>query len=512
MAKSGKIEKVLVANRGEIAVRVIRGLKELGIGSVAIYSEADRHSLHVRYADEAYPVGPAPSRDSYLNMDNVLGAVKKSGAHAVHPGYGFLSENPEFVKRCEKEGIIFIGPPAHAMEVMGSKTHAREAMEKAGMPIMPGAKKPIESDKEAEKICKEIGYPVLIKAVAGGGGKGMRIVKEQKKLSKALERARSEASSSFGDDSVYIEKYLKNPHHVEIQIMVDGKGNALHFFERECSVQRRYQKVIEEAPSPTITDKMRKEMGEISAQAAKKIGYRNAGTFEYLVDKDKNFYFLEMNTRLQVEHPVTELTTGVDLLHCQICVARGEKLPFKQEDIKQTGSSIECRIYAEDPAKNFMPSPGIITGLRVPGGPGVRLDTGIYNGYEVSMFYDPLIAKLVVWGINRDESIKRMSRALEELQIKGIKTNTSFLRRVILSKPFSSGKYDTGILADDSYKTADESDNHKELAMITAAVAAFRRDEKRASSVNLNGAVEGKSAPNPWKMSGRWAQMNTRKT
>ena len=390
-----QIRKVLVANRGEIAIRVMRTCRELGIATVAVYSEADRSALHVRQADQAFCVGPPPSRESYLNQDAILDAARKSGADAIHPGYGFLSENASFVRACDKAGITFIGPPASAMDAMGEKTRARTHMVKAGVPVVPGATAPFKTLEEARAFAEDIGFPVMLKAAGGGGGKGMRRVDAGKDFESAWRAAKSEAMSSFGNDAVYLEKYLEEPHHIEIQVFADSQGNCIHLNERECSAQRRHQKVVEETPSPIISKQMRAAMGEVAVKAAKSVGYVGAGTIEFLVDAKRNFYFLEMNTRLQVEHPVTEWVTGQDLVAWQIKVAQGEPLPFL-EPLHPRGHSIEARVYAEDPATNFMPSPGRITYLRVPGGPNVRDDSGVFAGYVVPNFYDPMISKLSV--------------------------------------------------------------------------------------------------------------------
>jgi acetyl-CoA carboxylase biotin carboxylase subunit len=437
------IKKVLIANRGEIAVRIMRSCREMGIRTVAVFSDADRTSLHVRYSDEAYHIGPSPSLDSYLNIEKIIRAARQSGADAIHPGYGFLSENPEFVKRCGRAGIIFIGPTAHSMAIMGDKITARETMINAGIPVVPGTREAIHNEKIALKFIQETGFPVIIKAAAGGGGKGMRLVTERSNVTAKLRAARSEALNAFGDDSVYIEKYLESPHHIEFQILADKYGNIIHLYERECSVQRRHQKVIEETPSPFITAELREKMGQIAVNAARAVRYEGAGTIEFLVDKDQNYYFLEMNTRLQVEHPITERVTGIDLVKDQIRIASGEKLSHKQTNIWQTGHAIECRIYAEDPERNFMPNPGLIKHITQPTGLGIRSDGYVYEGYEIPMYYDPLISKLIVWGENRTEAIKRMKRALYEYKITGVKTSINFLSRIMDIPDFIDGKYDT---------------------------------------------------------------------
>ncbi len=439
-------KKILIANRGEIAVRVIRACHEMGITSVAVYSDVDRASLHVRKADEAYPIGAATASESYLNIQKILDVAARSGADAIHPGYGFLSENAKFARACAEAGIKFIGPTADAMDAMGSKTKARKAMEHAGVPIVPGTARGLESLAQAEEVAARIGYPVMLKAAAGGGGKGMRLVHVPGELKEALESARSEASRSFGDSEVYVEKAIVNPRHIEMQILADEHGNTVYLGERECSIQRRHQKVIEEAPSPIVDPDMRRRMGEVAVRVAQAAGYTNAGTVEFLVDEKKRFYFLEMNTRLQVEHPVTELITGLDLVNLQIRIAAGERLPFTQSDVQIRGHAIECRIYAEDPDNNYFPSPGKITLLLEPSGPGIRQDSGTYEGWTVPMDYDPLLAKLIGYGTDRDQAIGRLTRALDEYFVGGIKTNISLFRRILRDPDFRAAKLDTGFL------------------------------------------------------------------
>ncbi len=438
-----KIKKILIANRGEIAIRVMRTCRELDIDTVAIYSEADRTSLHVRYAHEAYYVGKAPSSESYLNIEKIIEIAKLSNADAIHPGYGFLSENAKFARRCAEEGIIFIGPSPGVIVQMGDKIMAREAMRAAGIPVVPGTDGEIKSEDEALATIREIGLPVMIKASAGGGGKGMRLVKDEADIVSSVRAARSEAKSAFGDDAVYVEKYITSPHHIEFQVLGDMHGNTVHLFERECSVQRRHQKMIEETPSPLMTPKLREEMGKAAVEAARAVNYVGVGTIEFLVDNDLNYYFLEMNTRLQVEHPITERVTGIDLVKQQIFVAEGKELAFKQEDLKQQGHAIECRVYAEDPDNNFMPSAGKIYKISNPLGLGVRTDGYVYEGYEIPIYYDPMISKLIVWGNNRDEAIARMRRALYEYKITGVKTSIKILERVMNNENFISGNYDT---------------------------------------------------------------------
>src|SRR5271156_588202 len=439
-------KKILIANRGEIAVRVIRACRELGISTVAVYSDVDRAALHVRKSDEAYAIGPAPAAESYLRIDKILDVAKRSGAEAIHPGYGFLSENAKFARACADAGVKFIGPSPHSMEMMGSKTRARQEMEKAGVSFVPGTSRGLSSPEEGEEVAERIGYPVMLKAAAGGGGKGMRLVHTRKELRAALESAQSEAQRSFGDSEVYIEKAIVNPRHIEMQVLADEHGNTVWLGERECSIQRRHQKVLEESPSPIVDTDMRRRMGEVAVKVAEAARYTNAGTIEFLVDQQKNFYFLEMNTRLQVEHPVTELTTGLDLVQLQIRVAAGEKLPFRQPDIVVRGHAIECRIYAEDPEQNFFPCPGKITLLQEPSGPGIRTDSGIYEGWTVPIDYDPLLAKLVGYGTDRQQAIMRLERALSEYFVGGIKTNISLFQRILRDADFRAGKLDTGYL------------------------------------------------------------------
>lgn len=444
------IKKVLVANRGEIAVRVMRSCRELGLITVGVFSEADRKAMHVRYADEAYYIGPSPSRESYLNMDAILDAAKKSGADAIHPGYGFLSENALFSERCQQEGIKFIGPAPYAISTMGDKITARKTMTLAGVPVVPGTEDKIHSEKEAIDIVGKIGLPVMIKASAGGGGKGMRLVKKDEDLIPMFRMAKSEALNAFGDDSVYIEKYIESPHHIEFQILADQHGNVIHLFERECSIQRRHQKVIEETPSPLLTPELRKEMGEKAVAAARAVNYEGAGTIEFIVSDDLEYYFLEMNTRLQVEHPVTERVVGVDLVKEQINIANGDLLSFRQEDLSQHGHAIQCRIYAEDPDNNFMPNPGMIKHITEPLGLGVRYDGYVYEGYEIPIYYDPMISKLITWGKTRVEAIARMRRALYEYKITGVKTSIKFLERIMDTPAFIEGKYNTHFIEENS--------------------------------------------------------------
>jgi acetyl-CoA carboxylase, biotin carboxylase subunit len=491
---SRDFHKILVANRGEIAVRIIRACRELGIETVAVYSEADRLALHVRHADEAYPIGPAPSRESYLSIERVLDAARKSGAEAVHPGYGFLAENAEFARACEEGNLVFIGPRSETIALMGEKTSARRVAVEAGVPVVPGTLEPLSDAAALEKEAERIGFPVMLKAAAGGGGKGLRRVASPAELVPALARARSEAMSAFGDDRVYLEKAILKPRHVEIQVLADAHGNAVHLFERECSIQRRHQKVIEESPSPFVTEELRERMGTLAVGLVKRVGYVNAGTLEFLVDERRNPWFLEMNTRLQVEHPVTEMVTGEDLVKLQIRVARGEKLPFVQEELKQRGHAIECRVYAEDPDAGFLPSPGRIVALRAPGGPGVRDDSGVYEGYTVPIHYDPLISKLVAYGYSRHDAIRRMRRAVSEYKVLGIKTTLPFFERVLRNPDFVAGDFDTSFVEKAFAETDRKRPRPLEVAVAAAAISAFR--ERQASRLV---SVNGDGTPSPWR-------------
>ena len=490
------IRKVLVANRGEIAVRVMRTCRERGIETVAVYSEADRDALHVRLADEAVEIGPAPSSESYLVAEKVLEAARQTGADAVHPGYGFLSENAAFAQAVEEAGLVWIGPPPEAIRLMGDKTEARKLMQAAGVPMAPGTPDAIADPAEAERVAGEIGYPVLVKAAAGGGGKGMRVVERAEDFLAGFERATSEAKSAFGDGRVYVEKYLVGPRHVEIQVLADGHGNVVHLFERECSIQRRHQKVIEEAPSAVLTPELRAAMGEAAVQAAHACDYVGAGTVEFLLNADRDFYFLEMNTRLQVEHPVTEAITGLDLVAEQIRVAEGEALGYGQDDLRIWGWAIECRVYAEDVPAGFLPAPGPLLRHRPAAGPNVRVDAGVEEGDEVPVHYDPMVSKLVTWGRTRDEAIARMSRALGEYDVAGIRTTIPFCRYVMGHPAFRSGDFDTGFVGEhfDASALAPSPDAER-TALVAAGLAAL--DE--------GGAVQGDGAPTAPPVS-RWAR------
>ena len=440
------MNKILIANRGEIAVRIIRACKEMNIKTVAVYSDIDKDALHTRLADEAVCIGPAPSNKSYLNIKNIIEAARMKGADSIHPGFGFLSENSQFAKICEESNIKFIGPKSNVIELLGNKSNAKELMKKAGVPVILGSDGGVESIDEAKKIAQKIGYPVMIKAAAGSGGKAIRIANNENELITNYNIVKQEAKISFNDDEIYIEKFVKNPRHVEIQILADEYGNIIHLGERDCSIQRNHQKVIEETPSTVVDDKLRKKMGEAAVKAAKVAGYTSCGTVEFLLDSDGNFYFMEMNTRIQVEHPITEMRTGIDLVKKQIKIAGGEKLDITQKEIEYNGHSIECRINAENPNKKFMPCPGTINGLNLPGGNGIRIDTAIYDGYKIPPTYDSMIAKIIVHGTNRNEAVAKMKRALEELVIEGIDTNRDFLFDIIRNPDFIRGTFDTSFI------------------------------------------------------------------
>jgi len=506
--------RILIANRGEIAIRILRACRELEIPAVAVFSEADRASMHVRLADEAYPIGPAPSRESYLRIDNLMDVARRAGCDALHPGYGFLAENPELPRACEANGITFIGPRAEAMEQLGSKTAARQLARRAGVPTVPGTMDPIAGADEALPVAREIGFPVLLKAVAGGGGKGMRLVSAESELAAAWRDAGSEALNAFGDARLYLEKYLDRPRHIEMQILGDLHGHTVYLGERECSVQRRHQKVIEEAPSPAVTPELRRKMGQAAVALARAARYTNAGTCEFLVDAAGDFYFLEVNTRLQVEHPVTEEVTGLDLVKLQIRIAAAEPLPFAQEDIRINGHAIECRIYAEDPANNFFPSPGKILSRRVPHGPGIRLDDGVYPGWTVPTEYDPLLGKLIAWGGDRAEAIARMRRALDEYYASGIKTNAGLFRSILADAEFAAGDFHTRWLdqrlqsfvapgAQAPLKKDGALRNGRERALEDAALLAavmWHLEKNSASSAATPPEAQRES---PWKLEGR---------
>jgi acetyl-CoA carboxylase biotin carboxylase subunit len=497
-------KKILIANRGEIAVRVLRACHEMGIAAAVVYSDVDRASLHVRKADEAYPLGAAAASESYLNIPKILDVARRSGAEAIHPGYGFLSENATFAQACADAGVKFIGPTAAAMQAMGSKTRARQTMEKAGIPFVPGTSRGVDSLDEAEQVAARIGYPVMLKAAAGGGGKGMRLVHASGELKSSLEAARSEAERSFGDSEVYIEKAIVNPRHIEVQVLADEHGNTVYLGERECSLQRRHQKVLEEAPSPIVDDDMRRRMGEVAVRVAKAAAYTNAGTVEFLVDRNKSFYFLEMNTRLQVEHPVTELITGLDLVHLQIRIAAGEKLPFTQDGVRLRGHAIECRIYAEDPDNNYFPSPGKITLLLGPSGPGVRIDSGMYEGWTVPIDYDPLLAKLIGYGADREQAIAHLTRALNEYFVGGIKTNIPLFRRILRDPDFRAARLDTGFL--DRLLKRNEANPADSRSAEVAAIAAAMFAALGSATAGSSAADESRAASNSdsnWKSASR---------
>ncbi len=500
-------KRILIANRGEIAVRVIRACRDLGVESVAVFSEADRTALHVREADYAVAVGPAPARESYLNIERILDAARATGAEAIHPGYGFFSENAGFARAIAAAGLTFIGPPPEAIEKMGDKVEARKLMAAAGVPVTPGSPDTLETAEQVRAIAKKIGFPIMLKAAAGGGGKGMRLVEHDKDLGAAVRTVASEAKSSFGDGRFYVEKYLNRPRHIEVQVFADQHGETVHLFERECSIQRRHQKVVEESPSPFITAAMRREMGEVAVRAARAVGYVGAGTIEFLADADRNFYFLEMNTRIQVEHPVTELVTGIDLVKAQIEVATGMPLAFRQSDLAQRGWALECRIYAEDPAAGFAPAPGRIETLRLPDGPGVRVDAGVYQGAEVSLYYDPMIAKLATWGRDRNEAIGRMRRALGEFVVAGtLTTNLEFHRWIVEHPRFIAGDFDTNFI-NQEYRpeaVAQGGDEAHLAAVLTAAVMAYRNGQNgAAAAAQAPAATAPSAAVTPWKMLGR---------
>ncbi len=487
-------KKILIANRGEIALRVIRACKDIGITSAAIYSEADKKSLHVRFADETYLIGSAPSNQSYLNKEKIIQLAKQIGADAIHPGYGFLSENPEFIRLVESNGITFIGPSSNSVSMMGSKTAARQLMQEHNVPVVPGSTESVQSVSEGKKTAKEIGYPVLLKASAGGGGKGMRKVSEESEFESALESTKREAQKAFADDSVYIEKYIDNPKHIEVQVIADKSGNYRHLFERECSIQRRHQKIIEEAPSIFLDEGIRNEITQAAINAAKACGYYNAGTIEFLIDRNHKFYFLEMNTRLQVEHPVTELITGVDLVAEQISIAAGNNISFSQHEVKINGYAVECRIYAEDCADGFLPSTGTIIHYSQPSGPGVRVDSGLAAGSEITIHYDPMIAKLITYGKNRVDAIRKMKRALSEYYISGVTTNIEFLKMIIDHPDFISGNYDIHFIDSNLTRILLANRNLQDAQEDTAAILSALIKYRKIS----NGLTKQKISSNKW--------------
>jgi acetyl-CoA carboxylase biotin carboxylase subunit len=495
--------KILIANRGEIAVRVIKACREMGIGSVAVYSEADTASLHVRLADEAVQVGPPPAAESYLDMERILEAARATGVEAIHPGYGFLSENAAFARLCEERGIVFIGPNSRALELVGDKVRARQTMEKAGIPTVPGMTSVSTSLEEIRAAARALGFPVMVKASAGGGGKGMRIVSDEDGLVPALEAGMREAKSAFGDDSVYLEKYIEEPRHVEFQVLADNRGHTVHLFERECSIQRRHQKIVEETPSPALDPELRARMGETAVQAMRAAGYNNAGTVEFLLDRDRRFYFLEVNARLQVEHPVTELTTGVDLVRQQILIASGAGLTLRQENLLQRGHAVECRIYAEDPRMNFLPSAGRIALLREPKGPGIRFDSGVYEGFEVPVYYDPILAKLIVWAEDREAACRRMSAALEDCVILGIHTTAGFLKDVVNHPEFRAGLATTSFIGRffSSWGMGEGEEDRQRLALAAVAFDRLTRTT-RAAGLPVRGGK--KEIETPWTTLGGW--------
>jgi acetyl-CoA carboxylase biotin carboxylase subunit len=490
-----RIKKLLVANRGEIAVRVLRACREMGIATVAVYSEADREAPHVQLADEAYAIGAAPAAESYLVVDRLVQTARRAGADAVHPGYGFLSENAVFADACAAAGLTFVGPPAAAMRAVGSKTAARRLARETGVAMVPGTLDAVASDADAARAAHEIGYPVMLKAAMGGGGKGMRLVRRAEELSEALRAARAEAGAAFGDAAVYFERALEAPRHVEIQVLADTHGDVIHLGERECSIQRRHQKLVEECPSPLVDAALRARMGEAACRLARAAGYVNAGTVEFLVDADRNFYFLEMNTRLQVEHPVTEMVTGVDLVHEQLRIAAGEKLTLRQAEVVWRGWAIECRVNAEDPFAGWLPSPGTITGLHTPGGPWVRDDSGVYEGYTVPRFYDTLISKLIVWGADRDAACERMARALGEYRVVGVRTTLPALARIIAHPDFRAGRLSTAFL---ERVLPDLRANDGRFAPI-AVIAAVLAEHERARHAP---ATPESTTPSAWRAAG----------
>jgi len=496
------LRKVLVANRGEIAARVLRACSELGLSTVAVYAEPDRTALHVRYADEAYPIGPAPARESYLRIDKIIGVARLAGADAIHPGYGFLAESPAFSRACRENGITFVGPSPESIELMGDKLGARQTVQALGVPVVPGSDGVVSGESEAAQVAERLGYPVLLKAVAGGGGKGMRVVRSREALGPSFRMAASEAGAAFGDDRLYVEKLLEGVRHVEVQLLADRHGNVVHLGERECSIQRRHQKLIEEAPSPAVDPELRRIMGETAVKIAQETHYESAGTVEFLLDRDKRFYFLEMNTRVQVEHPVTEMVTGADIVTEQLRIAAGRKLRYRQRDISLKGWAMECRIAAEDPYNDFLPSIGKITSVYEPSGPGVRVDSAIYEGCEVTLYYDPLIAKLIVSGDTRGQAILRMRRALSEFKILGIKTNIPFHLRMMESPTFIAGRIDTTFLERQSILDKSELAQRTRIAAIAAAAVAYRAKQAALARIVSDGKAET-GAASGWRLAGR---------
>ena len=493
------LRKILVANRGEVAVRVLRACQDLGIYTVAVYSDADRNSLHVRYADEAYNIGPAPVRDSYLCIERIIEAARDAKAEAIHPGYGFLAESAEFSRACRDAGLLFVGPPPAVIEAMGNKLVARRTMQDAGVPVVPGIYDCIRDENHALKTADDIGYPVLVKAAAGGGGKGMRVVNRSREMGAALREASAEAAAAFGDHTLYVEKLLEHVRHIEVQLLADRSGNVIHLGERECSIQRRHQKLIEESPSPMVSSEMRKRMGEVAVRAAKTVGYEGAGTVEFLVDENRDFFFLEMNTRLQVEHAVTEMVTGVDIVIEQLRIASGCSLRHNQEDVNFNGWAIECRITSEDSCKGFMPSVGTIASLHEPSGPGVRVDSGVFAGFETSLHYDPLIAKLIVWGESRTQAILRMRRALREYKILGIQTSIPFHLRVMETPGFIDGRIDTSFIDQQNVPAGTGCQPSSRLAAVAASLvvhASAHSHLPKRIPCRSNGV-------SPWKLAAR---------
>jgi acetyl-CoA carboxylase biotin carboxylase subunit len=501
-------DKVLIANRGEIAERIIRGCREMGLKTVAVFSDVDRNALHVQHADEAWHIGPPPALESYLNIDKIIDVAKKSGAQAIHPGYGFLAENHLFARRCADEGIEFIGPPADAMELLGDKIKSRKFLSGHGIPNIPGMMGSTDSVDEIVNEASSIGFPVLVKAAAGGGGKGMRVVEKQEDLKDAVESAMREAKSAFNDPTVYVEKYIVKPRHIEFQVLADKHGNCVHLFERECSIQRRHQKIVEETPSPALDDELRKKMGDTALKIVELAGYYNAGTVEMILDEDGSYYFLEVNARLQVEHPITELITGIDLVHQQLRVAAGEKLTFKQSDLEQRGHAIECRIYAENPETGFTPSPGKIIYLREPQGAGIRVDSGIYPGYTVTPDYDPILSKLIVWAEDRETAAKKMALALEDYVILGIKSTVEFLKDVMSHPEYLAGNTYTDFIKMNYPEWKPEpGDDNINWALIAAGIHSHMEFQNKGNG----GTGESRSQYNPWLTVGSWEIMGNQR-